>query len=96
MIKKSYEPGELPKKLEYTKLPKDAKEIIEEGDGAPIIRETKITVGKKGEYLTRFPKEIVENLPIEPEDRVRFTLKLPKPGRKENAQLIIELIKVKG
>jgi len=93
MTEKSYDSDEIPKKLDYADLPKETEDMIAEGDSATIRKESKITIGKKGEYITRFPKEIVEGADIHPDDRVEYTLRLPKPRTDEKPKLTIELIK---
>lgn len=93
MAKKSYDSDDIPKKLDYSDLPKETEEMIADGESATIRKESKITIGKKGEYITRFPKEIVEGADIRPDDRVEYTLRLPKPKTDEKPKLTIELIK---
>lgn len=92
MTKKSYD-KELPEKIEYDKLPKDAKKMIDEDAQAIITKESRITLSKKGEFIIRLPKGIAERMHITQDYVAEFTLKMPKPDGEKEPDLTLKLIK---
>lgn len=86
---KKYE--EIPKKLEYDKLPKDIEKVVTE-ERAEIIKEASVTWDGR-QFLVRFPKKISEGIELNKEDRIRFKLTLPKPRTQENPILNIEVVR---
>lgn len=92
MIKKSYD-KKLPEKIEYAKLHKDARRMIEEDAQAIIKKESRITLSKKGEFIIRLPKGIAEYMHITQDYVAEFTLKMPKPDVEKEPELTLKLIR---
>ena len=85
------EEGKPLKRIDYRRLPPEVEEIVSE-ERAKIEREASITFDGR-QYLVRFPKDISDNMGLSRENKVRFTLTIPKPRTEEEPKLKIEVIK---
>ncbi|ODS37828.1 hypothetical protein BEH94_01925 [Candidatus Altiarchaeales archaeon WOR_SM1_SCG] len=88
-MKKSNE--KIPDKLDYSKLPKEIEEVIEQ-KGDIIDENVKITYDGR-QFLVRFPSEISKLMEITRQDKINFKLEMPKPRTDEKPKLTITLIK---
>ena len=85
------EEGKPLKRIDYGQLPAEVEEIVGE-EQAKIERDASITFDGR-QYLVRFPKDISDNMGLSRENKVRFTLTMPKPRTEEEPKLKIEVIK---
>lgn len=77
-------------KLDYSKIPSDVKEAIEEVEATPYIVEEVVKLTWDGRQLIlRIPKEIAEEAKINSENRIRF--KFIKPSYKSGEKPRLEI-----
>lgn len=79
-------------KIDYSKseLPEKTKILIADTQ-YEIVEESKLTWDGR-QFVTRIPKEIAAEYVITNQNKLRFTLRKPRPNSTEKADLKIELV----